>query len=169
MKRMILLLVLRNMRTDWKRVLVTTVSIAGGCMLMMIGFTLRYGITGVPDRQFGGIQTYEAEVFYKTDENENAEAEIAAVLKQNGLQHIKVQKESGVFEVDRTLDALTLIVAEKGSQEGYFALRSINSGELTLWKLSSHQQEKTLHAPNLLILALLRPQRLRLRPNRLPT
>jgi len=123
-------LIFRNMRTDWVRVMVTIVSIAGGCVLLTVGFTLYYGISGVTDRQFGGIQTYEAEVFYKTDENENAEAEIAAVLKQNGLQHIKVQKESGVFEVNGTLDSLTLIVTEKGSMDGYFSIRSIDTGEV---------------------------------------
>ncbi|MBO5544472.1 MAG: hypothetical protein J5949_07545, partial [Oscillospiraceae bacterium] len=55
-------LIFRNMMNDWARVLVTIVSIAGGCMLMVVGFALRYGITGVPARQFGGIMTYDAEV-----------------------------------------------------------------------------------------------------------
>ena len=122
-------LILRNMRTDWVRVMVTIVSIAGGCVLLAVGFTLYYGISGVTERQFGGIQTYEAEVFYNTEENENAEAEIEKILEGNGLKFVRVQKESGVFEVDGTLDAMTLIVAEKGAREGYFALSSINSGE----------------------------------------
>ncbi len=122
-------LILRNMWTDRVRVLVTIVSIAGGCVLMTVGFTLYFGISGVTDRQFGGIQTYEAEVFYDTGENENAEAEIEALLGQDGLQHIRVCKKDGVFEVDGTLDALTLIVAEKGSMDGYFDLRSIETGE----------------------------------------
>ncbi|MBQ3467640.1 MAG: ABC transporter permease, partial [Oscillospiraceae bacterium] len=122
-------LILRNMWTDRVRVLVTIVSIAGGCVLMTVGFTLYFGISGVTDRQFGGIQTYEAEVFYDTGENENAEAEIEALLEQDGLQHIRVRKKDGVFEVDGTLDALTLIVAEKGSMDGYFDLRSIETGE----------------------------------------
>ena len=123
-------LILRNMRTDWVRVMVTIVSIAGGCVLLTVGFTLYYGISGVTDRQFGGIQTYEAEVFYKTDENENAEAEIEAVLKDNGLQYVKVRKESGVFEVNGTLDSLTLVVTGKGSMDGYFSVRSIDTGEV---------------------------------------
>ncbi len=111
-------LILRNMWTDRVRVLVTIVSIAGGCVLMTVGFTLYFGISGVTDRQFGGIQTYEAEVFYDTGENEDAEAEIETLLEQDGLQHIRVRKKDGVFEVDGTLDALTLIVAEKGSMDG---------------------------------------------------
>ena len=121
-------LIFRNMRTDWKRVLVTTVSIAGGCMLMVIGFTLRYGISGVPDRQFGGILTYEAEIYYDSDENANAEAEIEEILDHSELPHIAVRKADAVFERNDTLNSLTMIVAEKGTLDGYFALRDINSG-----------------------------------------
>ena len=121
-------LIFRNMRTDWSRVLVTIVSIAGGCALMVIGFTLRYGISGVPDRQFGGILTYEAEVFYDTSENADAEARIAELLDQNALPHIRVCKQASVFEAGDSLNALTLIVAEKGSLDGYFKLTDLESG-----------------------------------------
>ncbi|MBO7727075.1 MAG: hypothetical protein J6S50_00970, partial [Oscillospiraceae bacterium] len=122
-------LIFRNMRTDWSRVLVTTVSIAGGCILMVVGFTLRYGISGVPDRQFGGILTYEAEVFYNSDENANASSEIEAILDRNALPHIEVRKAEAIFKADDTLNELTLIVAERGTLEGYFALRDLDSGD----------------------------------------
>ena len=121
-------LIFRNMRTDWSRVLVTTVSIAGGCILMVVGFTLRYGISGVPDRQFGGILTYEAEVFYNSDENANASSEIEEILDRNALQYVKVRKADAVFKADDTLNGLTLIVAEKGSLDGYFALQDLDTG-----------------------------------------
>ena len=122
-------LIFRNMRTDWARVLVTIVSVAGGCVLMVVGFTLRYGISGVPDRQFGGILTYDAEVFYDSALNEAAAAEIGAILEANALPFVGVRKVGGVFEVDNTLNSLTLITAEKDSLEGYFALRGLDGGE----------------------------------------
>ena len=122
-------LIFRNMRTDWSRVLVTIVSVAGGCVLMVVGFTLRYGISGVPDRQFGGILTYEAEVFFDSGVNGKAASEIEAVLEENGLDYITLRKADGVFEVDSTLNALTLVAAEKGSLEGYFALKSLDGDE----------------------------------------
>ncbi len=122
-------LVFRNMRTDWSRVIVTVVSVAGGCMLMVIGFTLQHGISGVPDRQFGGILTYEAEVFYDDSTNGNAAREIEAILEENALPFVGLRKASSVFEADNTLNALTLIVAEKGSLEGYFALKSLDGAE----------------------------------------
>ena len=123
-------LIFRNMRTDWSRVLVTIVSVAGGCMLMVIGFTLQHGISGVPDRQFGGIMTYEAEIFFDESVNADAASGIEAALEEKGLPHVGVRKADGVFEVDDTLNALTLITAEKGALEGYFALRSLDGDKL---------------------------------------
>ena len=121
-------LIFRNMRTDLSRVTVTTVSIAGGCMLMMIGFSLRYGITGVPDRQFGGIQTYEAEVFFDPAQNADAAEEIGEILERNALSHVGVYKSSGAFETDGSLGTLTMIAAGKGSLDGFFSLRSLDGG-----------------------------------------
>ncbi|MBP5743935.1 MAG: hypothetical protein J6W44_03380, partial [Oscillospiraceae bacterium] len=122
-------LILRNMLSDRNRVMVTIISIAGGCVLMVVGFALRYGIMGVPDRQFGGIMTYDSEVYYDAKENEDAAAELDRILDQNNLQHIAVRRESGVFQAGDTLSSLTMIVAEKGTLEGYFALKDIHSGK----------------------------------------
>ena len=126
-------LIMRNMMTDRNRVLVTIVSIAGGCVLMVVGFALRYGIMGVPGRQFGSIMTYDAEVYFDTAENPDVQAEIDGILNRSGLQHIPVHRENSVFEEDETLSAMTMVVAEKGSLSGYFALENVQQrGELEL-------------------------------------
>lgn len=122
-------LILRNMLTDRNRVLVTIVSIAGGCVLMVVGFALRYGISGVPDRQFGGILTYDAEVFFNTDENPDAATEIERIMDRNSLEYIALRREDCVYEADETLNAMTLITVEKGALNGYFALSDVDGGE----------------------------------------
>ena len=122
-------LILRNMMTDRNRVFVTIVSIAGGCVLMVVGFALRYGIMGVPARQFGGIMTYDAEVYFDSGENTDAASQIDSILNQAALPHISVHRETSVFEADETLSALTMVVAEKGSLEGYFSLDDIRRGK----------------------------------------
>ena len=120
-------LIALNMLTDLRRVVVTIVSIAGGCLLMVIGFTLRYGISGVTLRQFGEIVTYEADIFYSADANPNAAEEISAILDQYSLPHANVNKQSTVFDGDG-LESVTLIVAEPGALDGYYTLRDIDSG-----------------------------------------
>lgn len=126
-KNLYLKIIMRNMQNDRARVLVTIVSIAGGCVLMVVGFTLRYGISGVPDRQFGGVQTYDAEVTFSTDSNPNAEADISRALDEAGMQHITLRRESTAYEMDGTLSALTLVTAEDGLLDSYFKLDDIHS------------------------------------------
>ncbi len=122
-------LILRNIMTDLNRVLVTIVSIAGGCVLMVVGFSLKYGISGVPDRQFGGIQTYDAEVFFDAAKNADAGTELERILTENGLPHILLRKSDSIFEADGSLSSLTMIIAEKDSMEGYFVLQDVGTGE----------------------------------------
>ena len=122
-------LILRNMRTDWKRVMVTTVCIAGGCMLMVIGFTLRYGISGVNDRQFTEIQNYQAEIFYNSAANAGAASEIQSLLDDRSISYVNLRKQSAVFNANDTQNAMTMIIAEKGALEEYYSLRDIKSGK----------------------------------------
>ena len=121
-------LIFRNMKIDWARVLVTIVSIAGGCMLMVVGFALRYGITGVPARQFGGIMTYDAEIIYDAGAHPEAGTEAEAILDGEGLQHVRLLRQETVYEMNETLNALTLIVAEDGALDGYYNLQDIQTG-----------------------------------------
>ena len=120
-------LIVRNMKTDWNRVLVTIVSIAGGCVLMVTGFALRYGISGVPERQFGGIMTYDAEVIYDAGTNANVVSDIEDVLDDSALPHVNLRRQDTVYEMNESLNALTMIVAEDGGLDGYYKLRGIDS------------------------------------------
>ena len=81
------------MMTDKNRVLVTIVSIAGGCVLMVVGFTIRYGISGIPVRQFGDIMTYDAEILFETVAGEETAETIKSRLDQTSLQYVPVRKE----------------------------------------------------------------------------
>ena len=123
-------LIYLNMRTDWNRVLVTTVSVAGGCMLLVIGFTLRFGIGGVTGRQYGEIITYDAEIYYNTDGNDDTVNELDDLFERNALPHINLRKASGVFEEDETLSSCTMIISGKGDLNGYFLLKDIGSGRV---------------------------------------
>jgi putative ABC transport system permease protein len=50
------------------------------------------------------------------------------ILDRNALQDVKVRKADAVFKADDPLNGLTLIVAEKGSLDGYFALQDLDTG-----------------------------------------
>ncbi len=78
-------LILRNIRSDLKRVIVTVVSVAGCCALVVVGFTLRHSVSGALERQFTRIVQYDG--LFRFDPAVNAEA--ADVLDEK-LKEAKV-------------------------------------------------------------------------------
>ncbi len=73
-------LILLNMRTDLKRVIVTIVSAAGCCALIVIGFTLKAAVNGAVKNQYSSVVHYDAKVQYEYGE------EIEAELKRSGAE-----------------------------------------------------------------------------------
>ena len=122
-------LILLNMRTDLSRVLVTTVSIMGCCMMLVAGFTMKYAVSRVNARQFGQIVEFEGELYFDSSRNEDAEAELRAVLDREGLRYLPVRKADAIFQIGDTLSSGTAIVAEQGRLDGFYSLRDTESGE----------------------------------------
>ena len=122
-------LILLNMRTDLSRVLVTTVSIMGCCMMLVAGFTMKYAVSRVNARQFGQIVQFEGELYFDSTRNKNAEAELRAVLDREGLRYLPVRKADAIFQIGDTLSSGTAIVAEQGRLDGFYSLRDTESGE----------------------------------------
>ncbi len=77
-------LILLNMRADIKRVIVTIVSVAGCCALIVIAVTIKTALQGSLDRQYHGIVDYDWQLNFSPEESETAESEIAALLDGAG-------------------------------------------------------------------------------------
>ena len=61
-------LILLNIRTDLRRVIVTIVSAAGCCALIVIGFTLKAAVNGAVKNQYSSVVHYDAKVQYEYGE-----------------------------------------------------------------------------------------------------
>ena len=121
-------LIFRNIRTDLKRVLVTTVSISGCCMLLMVGFTIKYAIERVNDRQFGKVIQFQAELYFDPDEADTARR-LSQILDENDLPYVLVRKSGFVFKNGDSLSSATAIVSEPGGLDGFYGLKDARSGE----------------------------------------
>ena len=121
-------LIYRNLRTDLRRVLVTIVSIAGCCLLLAAGFTIKYAIERVNDRQFGQIIRYQAEIYFDPD-TEGASAGITAFLDEKGLSYALVGRYDFVFRNGGSVNSATAIVAEPESLDGIYGLTDPATGE----------------------------------------
>ncbi|MCR5842941.1 MAG: hypothetical protein K6G66_03185 [Oscillospiraceae bacterium] len=114
-------LIFRNMQSDLRRVLVTIASIAGCCLLLVVGFMLKYAIERTGDRQFGQIIQYQAELYFDPAEA-GAEGKLAEILEERRLPFVLVGKADFILREGESFNSATAIVAEPGSLEGYYSL-----------------------------------------------
>ena len=123
-------LMARNMRTDWKRVLVSIVSVAGCCMLLMIGFSLKYAVSRVPDRQYGQIQQYDMEIAVDPSAHPQAVSAIRAVLDEEGVTYTAAYMAETPYRVGDEPGVLTLICPDDGeSLADYYRITDAGSGD----------------------------------------
>ena len=108
-------LILRNMRTDWKRVLISIVSVAGCCMLMMIGFSLKYAISRVPERQYEQIQRFDMEITVDPSAGSSAMDGIRAVLDEKEMPYLSVYTAEMPYKAGEEPGMLSLICPESGA------------------------------------------------------
>ena len=67
-------LILLNIRSDIRRGLVTIVSVAGCCALMVNGFTLKSAVEGALENQYTKIVDYDGRIRFDAETEENAGA-----------------------------------------------------------------------------------------------
>ncbi|MBO7364159.1 MAG: ABC transporter permease [Lachnospiraceae bacterium] len=91
-------LILRNVRSDWRRVAVTIVSVAGCCTLLVTGFTLRHGVTGCVDNQYGKVMDYDWEIKCWN----YAIPDIEEVLDNAGADHVALYRTNLLTYIGET-------------------------------------------------------------------
>ena len=121
-------LILRNMRTDLQRVLITTVSIAGCCVLIVIGFSLRNNIRKSLDVHFNEMLHYKAEVSFDVETAAEAGERIEAILAENDIPRTEIATIIHTLDSPEGLTATELICADADELPDFFELRDPKSG-----------------------------------------
>ena len=80
-------LILLNVRSDLRRVIVTIVSVAGCCALVVIGFTLKSAVEGALQKQYDKVVNYDGRIKYNTETAGDAAVEIRRLLDREGIEY----------------------------------------------------------------------------------
>ena len=92
-------LILLNIRSDLRRVIVTIVSVAGCCALVVIGFTLKSAVEGALQKQYDRVVNYDGRIKFDSDAAENASAEIRQLLDSEGIEYTEFYDEVVTFRI----------------------------------------------------------------------
>ena len=96
-------LILLNIRTDLKRVIVTLVSVAGCCALVVIGFTLKSAVEGALENQYTKIVAYDGRIRFDTEAAADAGKEIKQTLEKEGIDYTEIFDGVVTFRITENL------------------------------------------------------------------
>ena len=96
-------LILLNIRSDLRRVVVTIVSVAGCCALVVIGFTLKSSVEGALQKQYDKVVNYDGRVKYDTDAAPDAAERIRERLDSDGIEYTEFYDGVVTFRIEDIL------------------------------------------------------------------
>ena len=115
-------LVLLNIRTDIKRVLVTIVSVAGCCTLVVIGFTLKYAVSKCMENQYTDVVAYDGRIGYDYG------GDLEEKLRSSDVEHVSLYDGNVTFRV-QDIDMGELLCGDIAAIEGMYRLNDWETGE----------------------------------------
>lgn len=120
-------LIVRNIRSDLRRVVVTVISVAGCCALVVVGFTLRHAVDGSVTRQFTDIVRYDGMFRFDPGANPEAAETLAQTLGDAGAETCFLTDAYCTIQV-RNLDVEELMCGDLSAINGMFRLYDAGTG-----------------------------------------
>ena len=117
-------LILRNIRSDLPRVVLTVISILGCCAMIGIGFTLKSAVNNCTKRQDGEILAYDAAVEYQPF----AEQDMESVFQEAGVDAVKLYQTEVIVETEN-MGLATLICGDIDEIRSMHRLLDRETGE----------------------------------------
>ena len=96
-------LILLNICSDLRRVIVTVVSVAGCCALVVIGFTLKSAVEGCLEQQYTKIVDYDGRIEFDAEAAEQAADKIEQVLRRQGVTYTALYDGVVTFRITENL------------------------------------------------------------------
>lgn len=120
-------LILSNMMTDKRRVVVTIASIAGCCTLLVAGMTMNISVNKSLNSQFSDIEIFDEKILYDPAVSETAEADIEAILQEEGVSYIALTDVNQMYKIGGKLNTTELFCCDTDALGDYFITRDIDT------------------------------------------
>ncbi|MBQ6570667.1 MAG: FtsX-like permease family protein [Clostridia bacterium] len=106
-------LIWRNIRTDIRRVAITVISVAGCCILLVVGFSVRDGIVNAINSEYRDILKFDKVVKYDSSASETVEQDVLDIFSKSGVEYSKLHYKHYNFRAGAELTDGVLICADK--------------------------------------------------------
>lgn len=122
-------LIVRNMRGDLARVILTIAIISGSCFIIGLGFTVRESLTGMIEAQEQEIHRYDCRADLGSGVTDKQKAQIRNYLDREGIHWTSGTYETHLYRTDGRTEALTVLSAVPEHIEEIYALRDPKTQE----------------------------------------
>ncbi|MBO4289100.1 MAG: FtsX-like permease family protein [Lachnospiraceae bacterium] len=120
-------LILSNIRSDIKRVIVTVFSIAGCCCLVVIGFTMKASVNGAAENQYTKLVNFDERVKYNGAFDMDTEELVTKTLEDEGTDCMAVSVVSACLQMPGT-EVVELQCCDLSRLPEYFNLMDWKTG-----------------------------------------
>ena len=120
-------LILLNMRTDLKRVVVTVVSVAGCCALIIIGISLKFSLNNSEKIHYNELLQYDISVEYDGGAFD-AEDKIENILKTENTEYVKLLNTNVTYRING-LQVAELFCGDIKSIDKFYRIRDWKTGK----------------------------------------
>ncbi len=132
-------MVIRQIRREKSRVMMTSVSIAGCMILLVTGFSIRSAISRSIEGQFEQIEKYDLKVRYDSNDAANEGSKKQAVLdilKSNGLTegadqngYIEAMEKECLYYAEGRVNGGRLLCTDPQKTDSFFMAKDIDRGK----------------------------------------
>ena len=122
-------LIIRNMLEDKARVIVTVAIIAFSCMLIGMGFSMKFAYDGMSEKQINEVNKYDFRLTMNDSVSDEESAKLAAVLAENDTEYLPATTKTMLYRWDGRIDGLQLICADPGKLGEFYAVADPDTGE----------------------------------------
>lgn len=122
-------LIIRNMREDKARVLISIIIIAFSTMLVGVGISMKLAYDGMSSKQVSDVFKYDVRVDLGDKVTAEDKQKLEATMTQDGAEFLPASYETHIFRLDDRLDALYVLTGDPERLGDYFAVNDPKTGE----------------------------------------
>ena len=115
-------LIVRNIKDDKARVIVSTVIVAACCMLMGLGITVKLAFGSTLDKQSYEINNYDLKMDFAASVSDEDKAAIDKLIADSGAEYIETMYENRIYRGIDGVDALNLLCAKPEEIKDYIGI-----------------------------------------------
>jgi ABC-type lipoprotein release transport system permease subunit len=122
-------LIIRNMKDDKARVIITVVIIAFSTMLIGMGMSMNLAFTGMIDKQTTEVAKYDFIMNVSNKVNDEKTKELVKVLDSEGVDYLPANISSLMYKWDGNVNAMRMICADPERLGDFYAVTDPKTGE----------------------------------------